>query len=266
MGLGSASVIGLADAREFAGQCRALVARGTDPLDERMRQKQLKTLEEASAVTFEDCAKTLIEAKKISWRNQKHGAQWLSTLKAYAFPHFGNLPVKSIDTPLVLKALEPIWVRKNHTAVRVRERIEAILDSAKVKGLRQGENPARWRGHLEFLLPKPSKIRKVKHHPALSFLEIGAFVTSLRQQQSLAARALEFLILTATRTSETICARWDEIDVSSGVWIIPPERIKAGREHRIPFLKPNQGYIWGKKMGLRTKPLSGFQLWAALGK
>jgi hypothetical protein len=204
MGLGSASVIGLADAREFAGQCRALVARGTDPLDERMRQKQLKTLEEASAVTFEDCAKTLIEAKKISWRNQKHGAQWLSTLKAYAFPHFGNLPVKSIDTPLVLKALEPIWARKNHTAVRVRERIEAILDSAKVKGLRQGENPARWRGHLEFLLPKPSKIRKVKHHPALSFLEIGAFVTSLRQQQSLAARALEFLILTATRTSETI--------------------------------------------------------------
>lgn len=243
MGLGSALVIGLADARDFAMECRRLLARGIDPIEERQRKRREKVVEAASALTFEHCARDLIEAKRPSWRSEKHAGQWLSTLQAYAFPHFGALPVASIDTSLVLKALTPIWNTKTDTAVRVRERIEAVLDAAKARGARDGENPARWKGHLEALLPSPSKVKKVRHQPALPYTEIAAFMELLRRQQSTAALAMELLILTATRTSETINARWQELDLAAGVWTIPADRIKAGKEHQIPLSEPAKGLL-----------------------
>jgi integrase len=238
MGLGSAAIIGLADARDFAAQCRKLTAIGIDPIDERARRRVGDALEAASAVTFEDCALEYIASRKAAWRNLKHGKQWLSTLQTYVFPHFGAMPIASVNTELVLKALQPIWNDKNSTAGRVRQRIEAILDAGKARGLRTGDNPARWRGHLEVLLAKPSKVGKNSHHPALPYAEIGNFMILLRTQKSTAARALELLILTATRTSETICSKWDEIDLANLMWTIPAERIKAGREHRIPLSNP----------------------------
>ncbi|MES2295353.1 MAG: integrase arm-type DNA-binding domain-containing protein [Pseudomonadota bacterium] len=238
MGLGSASVIGLADARDFAAQCRKLAIRGIDPIQERLRRRQEDAEEEASALTFKECATSLIEARKASWRSEKLGKQWLSTLQTYVFPHFGHLPIANINTQLVMKALEPIWNAKPSTAGRVRQRVEAILDAGKARGLRSGDNPARWRGHLQVLLSDPSKLRKTSHHPALPYSEIGTFMPQVRQQQSTAARALELLILTATRTSETICAKWTEVNLGAAVWTIPGERIKTGREHRIPLSAP----------------------------
>lgn len=238
MGLGSALVIGLADARDFATECRRLLARGLDPIEERLRKRREKAIEAAGALSFKACAEELIEAKRPSWRSAKHAAQWLSTLQAYAFPHFGSLPVSAVDTSLVLKALTPIWNVKNETAVRVRERIEAVLDAARARGARNGENPARWKGHLETLLPSPSKVKKVRHQPALPYSEIAQFMELIRKQQSTAALAMELLILTATRTSETINARWEEFDLDAGIWAIPASRIKAGKEHRIPLSEP----------------------------
>jgi integrase len=238
MGLGSASIIGLADARTFAAQCRALVARRIDPIEERRRRQQQAALEAATAVTFKQAALSVIEAKRPSWRNAKHAAQWQSTLEAYAFHLFGHLPVRDVDTALVLRSLKPIWATKNSTAGRVRERIEAVLDAAKAEGLRTGENPARWKGHLEYKLAKPSKVQPVKHHAALPYPEIPAFMDQLRTHECVAAWAMEFLILTATRTSEAIGARWDEIDLEAGRWTIPGERIKAGKTHQIPLSEP----------------------------
>jgi integrase len=238
MGLGSAMVIGLSDARDCAVECRRILARGLDPIEERLRKRREKAIEAASALSFKACAQDLIEAKRPSWRSAKHAAQWLSTLQAYAFPHFGALPVSAVDTSLVLKALTPIWNVKNDTAVRVRERIEAVLDAARARGARDGENPARWKGHLETLLPRPSKVKKVRHQPALPYSEIAPFMELIRKQQSTAALAMELLILTATRTSEAINARWEEFDLDTGVWTIPANRIKAGKEHRIPLSEP----------------------------
>jgi hypothetical protein len=208
MGLGSANIIGLADARGFAGQCRALVARRIDPIEERRRRQEQAALEAATAVTFKQCALSLIEAKRPSWRNAKHAAQWASTLEAYAFPHFGDLPVGAVNTVLVLKALKPIWNTINSTAGRVRERIEAVLDAAKAEGLRAGDNPARWKGHLEYKLARQSKVRAVQHHAALPYADMPDFITELSTQDCMAAKAMELVILTATRTSEAIGARW----------------------------------------------------------
>jgi integrase len=276
MGLGPASVLGLAEARALAAQYRLQKVMGLDPIEDRRLKRRQKNLEAASAVSFEECARKLIDAKKPSWRSAKHGDQWLSTLTTYAFPHFGDLAVGTVDTNLVLKALEPIWQKKNETAGRVRERIEAVLDAARARGLREGENPARWRGHLENLLPKPSAIRRVRHHPALPYAEISNFMAALRSLKSTAALAMEFLILTATRTSETIGARWDEIDLPHGVWTIPSSRIKAGKEHRIPLPAPAitlleklhqhrvGPYVFpGMKSG---KPLSNMALLKLLGR
>ena len=165
----------------------------------------------------------------------KHGNQWRNTLATYVYPLIGALSVQQIDAGLVVRVLEPIWTTKAETAGRVRQRIEAVLDSATARGHRSGENPARWRGHLENLLPALSKVKRVQHHPALPYTEIGAFMAELRQQAGLVARAMELLILTATRTSEAIAARWSEIDLEQKIWTIPAERIKAGREHRIPL-------------------------------
>jgi integrase len=175
-----------------------------------------------------------IASHRVGWRNLKHANQWTNTLKTYVGPIFGNLPVSSVDVALVIKALEPIWATKPETASRVRGRVESILDWAAVRGYREGDNPARWRGHLDKLLPRRSKVRSVTHHPALPYAEVAEFVSSLRNREGVSALALEFVILTATRTGEVLGARWPEMDFKTRVWTIPAAKTKSGREHRIP--------------------------------
>ncbi|HMF06257.1 MAG TPA: site-specific integrase [Methylocella sp.] len=203
-------------------------------------------LEAAKAITFKQCAESYIKTHRVSWRNAKHAAQWEATLATYAEPIIGALPVQVVDTALVMKVLEqevcdapdkptaPLWTVRPETASRLRGRMESILDWAKVRGHREGENPARWRGHLDKLLPARAKVRKVEHHAALPYTELPDFMTALRTHGGIAARALEFAILTAARTGETIAATWDEINIGKKVWM-PPGRMKAGREHRVPL-------------------------------
>jgi integrase len=235
MGLGPLHTIGLAEARERARAARRLCLDGIDPIERKHAERDARRLAAASAVTFEDCAAKYIAANRAGWRNAKHAAQWDATLAAYAYPIIGGLPVGSIDTGHVTRILEPIWTTKPETASRVRGRIEAVLDYAATHRWRTGENPARWRGHLENVLPKRSKVRKVEHHAALPWREIGAFMARLAKQEGVAAMALRFAILTAARTGEVIGARWSEIDTKHAVWIIPAERMKASREHRVPL-------------------------------
>ena len=235
MGLGSLSAVTLSEARTRALEARRLKSAGIDPIGARDGQRATERAETAKQVTFKDAAEAFIKAHQAGWRNAKHCDQWRNTLATYVYPLIGALPVQQIDAGLVVRVLEPIWTTKAETAGRVRQRIEAVLDSATARGHRSGENPARWRGHLENLLPALSKVRRVQHHPALPYAEIGAFMAELRQQAGLAARAMELLILTATRTTEAIAARWSEIDLEQKIWTIPAERIKAGREHRIPL-------------------------------
>ena len=238
MGLGPASgraAISLADARRKARTLHDIHREGRDPLEERKAGRALQAAEAAKAVTFAEAADRFITAHRAGWRNAKHASQWSATLVAYAYPVIGSLPVNQIDTGLVLKVLEPIWNGKPETASRLRGRIESVLDWAKARGHRQGENPAVWKGHLKNLLPARSKVRRVKHHAALPYAEIGSFVADLHEQDGTAARALEFLILTAARTGEVIGARWLEIDLSERLWIIPGERTKTGKEHRVPL-------------------------------
>jgi integrase len=235
MGLGSLIDTTLAEAREKAACARKQRGQGDDPIDVKHAQEAAALLARAKAMSFDQCRDAYIAAHRPGWRNAKHAAQWINTLDAYVTPVFGQLPVAAIDTGLVTKALEPIWSAKTETASRVRGRIEAILDWAKVRGFRGGENPARWRGHLDSLLPARSKVQRVKHHAALPFTEIGAFVARVREQSTTAARALEFTILTAARTGEVLGARWDEIDFDAAVWTVPPDRMKGAREHRVPL-------------------------------
>jgi integrase len=235
MGLGAFPTIALAAARRKAEATRQICAAGIDPIEQRKANDAATALAAAKVVTFEECSAAYIKAHKAGWRNAKHGAQWTATLKAYASPVFGTLPVQAIDTALILTALEPIWETKTETASRVRSRIENILDWARARGFRDGENPARWRGHLDSLLPSRAKVQKVEHHPALSYRDIGAFIADLRGHAGIAARALEFAILTASRTGEAVGARWNEIDLAEKIWTIPAERTKAGREHRVPL-------------------------------
>jgi integrase len=238
MGLGSVHAIGLAEARKRATACRQMRLDGTDPIAVKKAGKLKAKLEAARAMTFRQCAEAYIEAHKAGWQNAKHAAQWSSTLKTYAYPVFGALPVQAIDVALIAKVLEPIWKTKTETASRLRGRIERVLDWATVRGYRQGDNPARWRGHLDQLLPARSRVQKVQHHAALPYAEIGQFMADLRKQESTSAVALEFLILTATRTAEVIGASWSEIDLDAAVWTIPAERMKAKKEHRVPLSKP----------------------------
>ena len=236
MGLGSADLVSLADARNRARDARRALLDGADPIEARRELRDRRRLEAAQAVNFQTCAERYIAAHEPSWKNAKHRDQWKSTLASYAYPVIGPLPVAEIDVGLVLKVIEPIWQTKSETASRVRQRIETILDWASVRGYRQGDNPARWKGHLDHLLPKRSAVAKVKHHAALPFTEIPQFMAELRDNhQGISARALEFLILTATRTSELTGAVWDEIDFAAKLWLIPKVRMKAGREHRVPL-------------------------------
>lgn len=235
MGLGPTYTVSLAEARQKALECRKLRLEGLDPIERRRAVRWQAKLDAAKAISFEECAARYIAAHKAGWRNPKHAAQWPSTLVTYVNPIFGEIPVEAVDVGLVMKALEPIWTEKPETAARVRGRIESILDWATARGYRQGENPARWRGHLENLLPNRSKVRRVEHHAALAYTEIAAFMIELRQQEGIAASALEFAILTAARTGEVIGARWGEINTGERLWTIPAERMKAGKEHRVPL-------------------------------
>lgn len=235
MGLGAVDTVPLSEARAAALAARKLLASGVDPVEARKAERRQARLAAAKALTFKDAAEACIDARKTGWRNAKHALQWRNSLATYAYPVLGAVPVQDIDVGLVMKVLEPLWSAKTETASRVRGRIEAVLDWATARGYREGENPARWRGHLQNLLPARTRVRKVTHHPALPYTEIADFMRALRQQEGVAARALEFLILTATRTSETIGARWSEIDLENKVWTIPATRIKAGKEHRVPL-------------------------------
>lgn len=227
----------LAKARVLAAEARGVLRAGRDPIDERVsaRAAKEKAAAEAKERTFKAAALALVESKRSGWRNPKHGAQWLATLEAYAFPVIGEMPVAEVDTAAVLRVLRPIWERVPETASRVRQRMEAVLDAARVKGWRTGENPARWKGHLAGELPQPRKVKRVEHRPALPWERMGAFMAALGERDGIAALALRFVILTASRTGEVRGMRWREVDLEMKVWTVPAERMKAGRTHRVPL-------------------------------
>jgi integrase len=236
MGLGSINTLSLAEARAAARECRKALLEGRDPIEARRKSRHQAKLESARSVTFRQCAESYIKAHSIGWKNAAHAAQWPSTLASYVYPIIGNLPVAAIDTALVLKCVEPIWTEKPETAGRVRGRIETILDWAKARDYRAGDNPARWRGHLQNLLPHRSKLQRTrKHHAALPYTDAPAFMAELRARNDISSRALEFTVLTASRTSETIGAKWSEIDLAEKLWTVPAERIKGGRIHFVPL-------------------------------
>jgi integrase len=228
MGLGSAASVPLADAREKAASARRKIARGLNPIDERKR--------DGGIPTFGAMADDVRETLAAGFRNEKHKAQWKSTLETYAASLRGK-PVDTIATDDVLSVLKPIWTIKAETASRVRGRIEKVLDAAKAKGFRDGENPARWRGHLDHLLPRPSKLAR-GHHAAMSYEDVAAFIAKLQKREASAALALELCILTAARSGEILGMRWSEIDFDNKVWTVPASRMKAGREHRVPLSSP----------------------------
>ena len=234
-GLGSYPTLSLIEARESANECRKLRIKGIDPIEQKRLVEREKQLEEAKKFTFKECATAYIESHKAGWKSKKHCAQWTSTLTTYAYPIIGDLPVQEVDTALVMNILEPIWYTKTETATRVRSRIENVLSWAKVRQYRTGENPALWRGHLDMLLPKRSKVQKVQHFEAMPFDEIPSYFQSLREENTIAYKALAFLILTATRSSEGREAVWSEFNIDKRTWIIPPERMKGGVEHRVPL-------------------------------
>jgi integrase len=238
MGLGPLHTVSLAEARSKALDMRRQRLDGIDPLTARREANVTRVSNLAKSMTFKACAEAYIKAHATGWKNAVHAKQWPSTLEAYVYPVFGVLPVQAVDVALVMKALEPIWTTKPETASRVRGRIESVIDWATASGFRKGENPARWKGHLENLLPKKSKVRRVERHAALRYAALGAFIAELRQQGALSARALEFTILTAARTGEVVGAAWQEIDFEARLWTIPGERMKAGREHRVPLSEP----------------------------
>lgn len=268
MGLGSTNVVTLAEARDKAAEARKLVAAGVDPLS------VSKEKPEAKIVMFDDAAADYIASQKAGWKSAKHAQQWQNTLRDYASPVFGHLPVGQIDTALVLKALTPIWSSKPETAKRVRNRIELVLDSARARGLLSGPNPAAWRGHLDKLLPKRTKASK-GHHAAMAYAALPAFYQRLQsERESLSAKALALTILTATRTSETLQADWSEFDLQARIWTIPAKRMKSGREHRVPLsgeavrlvesLPTRSGWLFpGARKG---KPLSGMSMAMCLRK
>jgi integrase len=208
---------------------------GKDPITAREAARAEASLVAAKMMSFDECATAYIAAHRAGWRNMKHASQWTNTVTTYCSPLFGKLPVQLVDVGLVMKAIEPLWATKPETAGRVRGRIERILDWAKVRGYRDGDNPARWRGHLDQLLPARGKVRKVKHHAALPYAELPAFMMQLKDREAVAARALELAILTATRTGEVIGAKWTEFDLKCRVWTISADRMKNAREHRVPL-------------------------------
>jgi integrase len=234
-GLGPYPAVSLVKAREEAERCRRLVAQGVDPIQARDEARAKARAAAAKAITFDQCAQSFIASQELGWRSPKTSALLRATLKTYASPVLGSLPVQAIDTGLILKVLEPIWGEKTATAAKLRTSIERILNWAKARGHRAGENPAAWRGHLDQLLPAQTKVRRVQHHPALPYQEAQAFMEQVRARDGIAARALEFTILTASRIGESLGARWEEFDLRQRMWVIPPARMKTGKEHRVPL-------------------------------
>jgi integrase len=225
----------LAGAREKAREKRDQIEKGIDPIAYKQAKKSALAAAVAGAMTFSDATKAYIAVKEAGWKNAKHGDQWRNTLATYADPIIGKVYVGSIEKEHILKILSPIWTTKTETASRLRGRIESVLDWATVSGYRKGENPARWRGHLDVLLAAPNDVRAVEHHAALDWREVGAFMAALREREGMAARMLEFAILTAARSGEVRGATWAEFDLPGAVWTIPAVRMKAKKEHRIPL-------------------------------
>ncbi|MBR0661198.1 tyrosine-type recombinase/integrase [Neoroseomonas oryzicola] len=245
MGLGGAvgpGAVSLAEARERAAEGLKLARSGSDPLKHRAgieaAAKAAAQAAQARAKTFDDVAALYLSAHAAGWRNPKHRAQWKMTLKEYAGPHMGDMPVADIETAHVTAALRPLWETKPETATRLRGRIEAVLDFATVHGWREAANPARWRGHLDKVFPRRTKVRAVKHHAALPWQEVGAFTAALAAREGVSADALAFCILTAARSGEVLGARWAEVDLAAQVWTVPADRMKAGKEHRVPLSAP----------------------------
>ncbi len=272
MGLGAVHTVTLSEARAKAKECRLILLEGKDPLETRKAAKRVEALERAKMMTFDQCAAAYIAAHRSGWKNAKHASQWKNTLETYASPIIGKMPVALVDTALVVKVLHPIWTEKTETATRLRGRIESILDWATVSKYRQGDNPARWRGHLDNLLADPARSKRTVHHPALPWQEIGAFMVDLRRQEGIAAKAVELAIVTACRSGEVRLATWAEFDLDAALWVIPAERMKAKREHRVPLsaaaltlletLPRMDNLVFpGAKLG---KPLSDMSLTAVL--
>lgn len=240
MGLGDFDMISLADAREAARDAYKLVKTGVDPIDERKAKRAVDALAKARVVPFKECAEKYIASNKSGWKSAKHQKQWEKTLEDYVYPAMGHLPVSAIDTGLVLKAVESIWTEKTETANRVRGRIEQVLDWAKARGYRSGDNPARWRGHLDKILPARSSVAPVEHHAALPYAKLPGFMGLLRKVEGVSAKALQFTILTAARTGDAIGAKWGEIDLKEKVWTVPAARLKGKkgarkRDHVVPL-------------------------------
>ena len=235
MGLGGYPDIGVADARQKAREARLKIEQGVDPILLRKQAKSELMALQATDKTFEQAAGEYIKIHADSWSNDKHRKQWESTLAAYAFPVVGKLSLRHIRQEHILKILEPIWTTKTETATRVRGRMESILDWAKVKGLRSGENPAAWKGHLDHMLPAPTRLKKVEHLTAVPVREMPDFMIKLRQAAGTAAQALEFLILTAARSGEVRGITWQEVSLEDALWVVPAERMKMKREHRVPL-------------------------------
>ncbi len=281
MGLGSLQVVKPVEARAEAANLKKLVSAGIDPIDQRKAEKQAAIAERKSAeverkrseMTFRKAAEHYIENRKSSWSNAKHAQQWENTLKAHAYPVIGDLPVADVTAEHVVEILKPIWSTKSETASRVRMRIEAVLNAAKLMGWREGENPAVYKGGLEAVLPPISKVRKVRHHPAMPYKDAPSFMAKLRDKPSMGALALQFCILTAARSGEVRQATWDEIDLDAALWTVPAERMKARKEHRVPLSKQavellnslprlaNSPLVFP---GQRKKPLSDMTLAAVL--
>jgi integrase len=238
LGLGPLSDRSLAEARDRARTLRQGLRDGIDPFEAKQEAKRAALAaraEQAKAVTFRECADRCFASHADGWKSAKHRAEWRSTLEIYAHPTLGDLAVRDIETAHVVAVLEPIWKSKPETASRLRGRIEKVLGWATVREFRSGDNPARWRGHLAELFPSRGKVRKIKHHAAMPFTDVPAFMADLRKRSGTAARAFEFLILTASRSGEVMNASWPEFDLASKVWIVPASRMKAGREHRVPL-------------------------------
>lgn len=267
MGLGPYPAISLEEARTEAVTARNKRHRGINPISARDAENA-----KAKNLTFQECADQYIASHRSGWKNPKHIDQWINTIATYCCPVIGKLPVNEIDTGLVMRVLDPIWRDKAETASRLRGRIESILDWATVRGYREGTNPARWKGQLDHLLPNTSRVKRITHHAALGYTQIGELMVMLRQQAGIAARALEFTILTACRSGEVRLATWGEIDLKNQVWIIPGQRMKAGKEHRAPLsdaaiavlnqLDQSTTYIFPGRD--QSKPLSDMSLTAVL--
>ena len=273
MGLGSYPAVSLAEARDRARLARSLIRSGIDPIDQRASNKETIVAAAAKSLTFAKAAEKFIAAHEDSWSNAKHRLQWVSTIGTYANPIIGQLPVAAIEQRHILQILNPIWRSKTETASRLRGRIEQVLNWAKVQGLRDGPNPARWRDHLDLLLPAPEKVSPVKHLAAVPLAEAKLMWQLICGTGGMGAQALQLQILTAGRSGEARGARWSELDLEGAVWVIPKERMKAKREHRIPLprqaveLLRKQPRIVGAELvfpSSRNTPLSDMTLTAVM--